>query len=53
MVMSKQERCYGGQGAVPPILGYPTAFVWFGAPLNDKTTNNSIEKLRFLMQNNV
>ena len=47
------------QGAVTPdrclclILGYSKFFVLFGAPLNDKTTNNSIKKLRFLMQNNV
>ena len=37
----------------PPILGYYKFFVLFGAPRNDKTTNNSIEKLRFHMQTNV
>ena len=36
-----------------PILGYSKFFVLFGVPRNDKSTNNSMNKLRFLMQNNV
>ena len=38
---------------VSPIWGYSKFFVWFEATRNDKTTNNNIKKLRFLMQNNV
>ena len=37
----------------PPILGYFKFFVLFEVPHNDKTSNNSIKKLRFYMQNNV
>ena len=43
----------GGEWLCPLILGYSKSFVLFGAPGNDKTTNYSIKKFRFLMQNNV
>ena len=55
------SRRYGEPGGrapltavcAPPILGYSKFFVLFGVPHKGKTTNNSIKKLRFVMQNNV
>ena len=52
VAMGVQGRACPPDGCLCPlILGYSKFFVLFGAPRNDKTTNNSINKLKFPIQN--